>query len=149
VSVRLTGTVAMEYEELRTLAEGAGFASIASLVLVATLLFATLRSWRFLAIAIGMLLVGLSLTAAFAAATVGHLNLLSVAFVVLYVGLGVDYITHMTLRVKELRAAGEPLDAAVRHSAREIGSSLFVCAVTTSVAFFAFIPTSFAGVSEL
>lgn len=149
VTVRLTGTVAMEHEELRTLAEGASLASGASLVLVAALLFATLRSWRLLAISVAMLLVGLSFTAAFAAATVGHLNLLSVAFAVLYIGLGVDYLTHVNLRIKELRAQGLHPDDAIRAGTSEIGASLLVCAVTTSVGFFAFIPTSFAGVSEL
>src|SRR5690606_10803158 len=93
--------------------------------------------------------VGLSFTAAFAAATVGRLNLLSVAFAVLYIGLGVDYITHVVLRVKELGAAGVALDDAIRRGTEEVGGSLALCAVTTSVAFFAFMPTSFAGVREL
>ncbi|HEX6996609.1 MAG TPA: MMPL family transporter [Gammaproteobacteria bacterium] len=149
VRVRLTGDVAMEHEELVTLRQGASFTSIASFVLIGAILFAALRSWRLLAIAIGTLLVGLAFTAALAAAAVGHLNLLSVAFAVLYVGLGSDYIIHITLRAKELRARGAAADDAIVAATREIGASLVICAVTTSAGFFAFMITSFEGVAEL
>ncbi|HEY8520780.1 MAG TPA: MMPL family transporter [Gammaproteobacteria bacterium] len=149
VRVRLTGAVAMEHEELVTLRQGASFASIASFVLIGAIMFAALRSWRLLAIAVGTLLAGLSFTAALAAAVVGHLNLLSVAFAVLYVGLGSDYIIHLVLRAKELRAQGVASDDAIVDATREIGASLVICAVTTSAGFYAFMITSFEGVAEL
>jgi hopanoid biosynthesis associated RND transporter like protein HpnN len=95
------------------------------------------------------LLVGLSGTASFAAAAVGHLNLLSVAFAVLYVGLGVDFILHLCLRLDELRRQGRPLEASLVESARGVGSSLVICAITTATGFYSFIPTPFEGVSEL
>jgi hopanoid biosynthesis associated RND transporter like protein HpnN len=95
------------------------------------------------------LVVGLALTAAFAALAVGQLNLLSVAFVVLNVGLGSDYVIHVLLRYRELAAAGRPTAAALVETMRGVGSSLVLCAVTTAAGFYAFIPTTFSGVSEL
>jgi hypothetical protein len=92
VSVRLTGSLAMEHEELLSVGRGAGLGALATFIMVGLVLFAALRSWRLLAIALVTLLVGLTLTATFAAAAVGQLNLLSVAFVVLNVGLGSDYV---------------------------------------------------------
>src|SRR5690606_32320626 len=79
----------------------------------------------------------------------GHLNLLSVAFAVLYVGLGVDFIFHLCLRLKELLAEGVPIDDAIASTAGGVGTSLVICTVTTAAAFYAFIPTDFDGVSEL
>src|SRR5690606_13294362 len=128
---------------------GAGLAGLASLVMVALVLYAALRSWKLLAISILTLIVGLAGTAAFATAAVGHLNLLSVAFAVLYIGLGVDFIIHVCLRLKELWAAGSALEGALVDTIAGIGSSLVLCAVTTAAAFYAFIPTPFEGVSEL
>ena len=149
VEVRLTGTVAMEHEELLSVSRGAGLGALATLVMVALVLYAALRSWRLLAASIATLIVGLSLTAAFAAVAVGQLNLLSVAFVVLNVGLGSDYVIHVLLRYRELVAAGESTNAALVAAVRGVGSSLVLCAVTTAAGFYAFIPTTFSGVSEL
>lgn len=149
VELRLTGTLAMEHEELTSITRSASAAGIAALVTVVLVLFWALRSPVLLIIAVIVLLSGLGLTAAFAAMTVGHLNLLSVAFAVLYIGLGVDFILHMSLRLKELRAEGVDLDTALIQTARGVGSSLLICAITTAAGFFAFIPTDFDGVSEL
>ncbi len=149
VSVRLTGTVAMEHEELRSVSQGAGIGAIATFAMVALVLYAALRSWRLLAAALVTLVAGLSLTAAFAAAAVGQLNLLSIAFVVLNVGLGSDYVIHMLLRYRELAAAGDGTAAALVATTRDVGASLVLCAVTTAAGFYAFIPTTFSGVSEL
>jgi hopanoid biosynthesis associated RND transporter like protein HpnN len=149
VRVRLTGTVAMEHEELQSVASTAGIGSFATLLLVAIVLYASLRSWRLLAISIVTLISGLALTAAFAAITVGHLNLLSIAFVVLNVGLGSDYVIHVLLRHKELIAEGLQAEPALVETMRGVGSSLALCAVTTAAGFYSFIPTTFRGVSEL
>jgi hopanoid biosynthesis associated RND transporter like protein HpnN len=149
VSVRLTGSVAMEHEELLSVSRGAGIGALATLVMVALVLYASLRSWRLLAVSILTLAVGLGLTGAFAALAVGQLNLLSVAFVVLNVGLGSDYVIHVLLRYRELAAAGQPTAAALVETVRGVGSSLVLCAVTTAAGFYSFIPTTFSGVSEL
>jgi uncharacterized protein len=148
-TVRLSGSVAMEHEELLSVTRGAALAGLATLVMVVLVLYVALRSWRLLVIAVLTLLVGLSLTAAFAAAAVGHLNLLSVAFVVLNVGLGSDYVIHVLLRHRELLAAGNATEPALVETLRGVGSSLVLCAVTTAAGFYSFIPTTFEGVSEL
>ena len=148
-AVRLTGSVAMEHEEFLSVSRGAGVGALATLVMVALVLYAALRSWRLLAISLVTLVVGLAFTAAFAAAAVGQLNLLSIAFVVLNVGLGSDYVIHVLLRYRELAAAGVATPAALVETVRGVGSSLVLCAVTTAAGFYAFIPTTFSGVSEL
>lgn len=149
VRSRLTGTVAMEHEELVSVTQGASFAGLSALALVTIVLLWALRSPVLLLISLLTLISGLVFTAAFAAVTVGHLNLLSVAFAVLYVGLGVDFILHLCLRLKELLASGRELENALVETARGVGTSLVICAVTTAAGFYAFIPTEFEGVSEL
>jgi uncharacterized protein len=149
VSVRLTGSVALEHEELASVSRSAGLAGLLALVMVGAVLFWALRSFVLVTISIVTLVAGLAGTAAFAAAAVGHVNLLSVAFAVLYIGLGIDFIIHMSLRLRELTVQGLTLDEALVESARSVGSSLLICAVTTAAGFYAFIPTPFQGVSEL
>jgi uncharacterized protein len=149
VRVRLTGTIALEHDELTTMASGATWTAVSSLALVTLVLLWALRSPIEIGISLLTLLVGLAYTAAFAALTVGHLNLLSIAFAVLYLGLGVDFVMHLFLRFRELRAQGSDARAALIETSRGVGTSLLICAATTSVGFYAFIPTAFEGVSEL
>jgi hopanoid biosynthesis associated RND transporter like protein HpnN len=149
VGVRLTGFVPMSEEELRSAAGGMKTAGALALIMVGLILYAGLRSARLIAAALITLLVGLVLTAAFAALAVGHLNLISMAFAVLYIGLGIDYAIHYSLRYRELRTRGAENQDALQQTAGDVGASLLMSAVTTAACFFAFVPTDFEGVSEL
>jgi len=149
VRVRLTGDAALEYEELLSVTRGAGIAGILALIMVGTVLFLGLGSPRLVLTTLVTLIMGLIWTASFAAAAVGHLNLISVAFAVLYIGLSVDYAIHFCLRYKELIQQGVPHSSALEQTARDIGSSLVLCSLTTAIGFYAFIPTVFEGVAEL
>lgn len=149
VSVRMTGDVALAYEEMELVDAQARAAGIASFVMVAGLLLVALRSVRLVLAALVTLVVGLVLTAAFAAVAVGHLNLLSIAFAVLFIGLGIDFGVHLCMGYQEALAEGRDHSAALRQASARVGSSLVLCAVTTAIGFYAFIPTDFSGVAEL
>ncbi|MGD2168471.1 MAG: MMPL family transporter, partial [Gammaproteobacteria bacterium] len=150
VSIRLTGTIAMEHEELDSVVSSASLAGMLALVMVVIVLYWALRSVRLVAVAVIVLLVGLIGTASLAAILVGRLNLLSVAFAVLYIGLGVDFILHICLRVRELLAEGADVRTAITGTMRSIGTSLVICTLTTAAGFYAFVPSRlFEGISEL
>ncbi|MEM9384977.1 MAG: MMPL family transporter [Pseudomonadota bacterium] len=149
VEVRLTGPVALEYEELRSVSQGAAVAGMLALGMVLAVLLWGLRSATLVLASLITLLLGLVLTAAFAAFSVGRLNLISIAFAVLYIGLGIDFSVHYCLRYRELLREGVDGAQALRTASSDVGASLILCAVTTSIGFFAFYPTAFTGVSEL
>ncbi len=149
VRMRITGSVALEYEELQTVSRGASLAAVLALIMVGAVLGLGLRSLRLVVAALVTLVVGLAWTAGFATLAVGQLNLISVAFAVLYIGLGVAYAIHFCLRYREVTSEGSSHVEALRTTARDVGGSLVLCAVTTGIGFFAFVPTDFRGVSEL
>ncbi|MDN5872946.1 MAG: MMPL family transporter [Sinobacteraceae bacterium] len=149
VRVRLTGTVALEYEELLSAGSGAGIAFSLGLVCVILLLFVALKSWKLVVAALLTLIYGLLATTAFAAVAIGHLNLISIAFGVLYIGLGIDYALYLCMQYRERVGKGDDNRQALTRAARDVGSFMLVCALTTSIGFFAFTPTSFTGVAEL
>ncbi len=149
VRLSFTGEVALEHEEMESVNESMVISGIVSLSLVCSALWLGLRSVRLVFSTFIALIAGLVLTAGFAAVAIGHLNLISVAFAVLYIGLGVDFATHLCLRYQECRLHAMPTDAAISDSIHTVGPSLFLCALTTAIGFFAFIPTDFKGVSEL
>ena len=149
VVVSFTGETALEHEEMETVSHGMVISGVASLLMVCAALWMGLRSLRLLLVTFIALVVGLILTAGFAAVAIGHLNLISIAFAVLYIGLGVDFATHLCLRYQECRQQGMDTDVAILNSMDTVGRSLFLCALTTAIGFFAFVPTDFKGVSEL
>ena len=149
VSVRLTGEVALEHDELESISKGTAVAGAVSLVLVCLSLVCGLRSIRLATATLITLVAGLILSAAFATLAVGSLNLISIAFAVLYIGLGVDYAIHLCLRTQEMIRVGMSRDSAVIDSARCLGPSLILCCLTTSMGFYSFVPTAYQGVSEL
>ena len=149
LSIRMTGETALEHEELESVTKGATLSGLLSLVLVFVVQWIGLRSMKLLITTYIVLVMGLILTAGFAAITVGHLNVISIAFASLYIGLGVDYAIHICLHYREGKADGLSNSEAILISIRDVGSSLFLCALATAIGFFAFIPTDYAGVSEL
>lgn len=149
VRVRLTGPIPLGDEEFASVTEGAGFSTSLAFVLICLLLFLALRSVRLVVPILITLAMGLVLTAAFAAAAVHALNLISVAFAVLFIGIAVDFSIQFSVRYRSERFDIDDLAEALRRTARSIGGPLAVAAATTAVGFFSFVPTAYTGVSDL
>src|SRR6266566_1717399 len=144
--LRLTGPVAIADEEYATLEEGAFTNTTVTIVVVLTILWLALRSFGIiLAVAIS-LVVGLSITAAIGLALVGALNLISIAFAVLFIGLGVDFGIQFSVRY---RAERHELHQALVNTARHVGAQLTLAAAATAAGFLSFLPTDYKGLSEL
>jgi hypothetical protein len=149
VVVRVTGNPALNYEEMLGIAWDIGAGGFFCFLFVAFVLHLALRSLRLVAAAVATLLVGLVWTAAFATAAVGHLNLISLSFGVLFIGLGVDFTIHLGMSYAALRRDGLDHRSAVLAAVESVGSSLVLCTLTTSIGFYVFIPTDYLGVAEL
>jgi len=149
VRVRLTGGAALAYEELQSVSFATQNAGIGALLLVTLIMFIGLRSLWLTLGTLAALILGLIFTAAFATFAVGQLNLISVAFAVMYIGLGADYAIYLCLRYAELAQLEPDRRDALKGAVFHVGGSLTLCTITTSIGFFAFIPTDYAGVAEL
>lgn len=147
--VRLTGSVAMEDEELDSVAKGAGIATMLSFLLVCIILFIGLGAPRLVISILLTLLAGLVWTAAFATFAIGSLNLISVTFAVLFIGLGVDFGIQFGMRYREEFAGQGTHSAALSLAAKGTGGALTLAAVAAALSFFSFSPTSYRGLAEL
>ena len=149
ITVRLTGSAALEAEELETVSRGGVAAGILSFLAVTGLLVVGLRSGRLILSIMTTLVVGLICSLAFATLTVGELNLLSVAFAVLFIGLAVDFGIHFTLRVREEVGLGRDLAQSLREAVEGVGRALTLSAACAAIGFFSFVPTAYRGLAEL
>ncbi len=149
VRVRLTGPVPLADEEFATLAEGAGLNALVTLLVVVLLLWLALRSGRLILAILLSLAVGMALTAAFGAFVYGAFNLISVAFAVLFIGLGVDFGIQFCICYRAKRFLHDDLQLALREAGAEVGVPLALAGASTAAGFYAFLPTEYRGVSEL
>jgi len=149
VQVRITGSEAFEHESIDAGLSDVPRLLVGALIMVTIILLAALRSVRLLIASLCVLFAGLVGTGAFAAAAVGSLNMISVAFAILYVGLGIDYAIHFCLNYVEARGETGSHIEAMRRTAQKAGVALFFSAVTTALCFYAFMVTDFTGVADL
>ncbi len=149
VETFITGDPALRADELAAVTTGIEISFLISFLAVAALLMICFRS-AFLSIVTSFsLVITIIFTAAFAAATIGELNLVSVAFTVLLVGLGIDYAIHLLLHFQERRSSDQPLPLALKGAVHDVGAGLVLATLTTMLGFFAFIPTAFRGIAQL
>ena len=149
VTVRLTGPVPLNDEEFASVANGTGVATALSGILVFVILFFALRSLRLILPILLTLLVGLIATTAFALSAIGSLNLISVAFAVMFIGIAVDFGIQFGVRYRDQHHLEPDHALAMTRTAAIIAVPLSMAAGSTALGFLAFIPTAYRGVSEL
>jgi hopanoid biosynthesis associated RND transporter like protein HpnN len=149
VTVRLTGAVPLNDEEFASLADRAVLMASLMVGAVLAMLWLAVRSSRVTAAIMGTTMIGLVITAGLGLLIVGRFNLISVAFIPLFVGLGVDFGIQFAVRYRAESRVLPTRDEAIIMAAREVGASLALAAAAIAAGFFAFLPTSYVGVSEL
>ena len=149
VRVRLTGSVALSDEEFATVANGAGLNGAITVLVVVFVLWLALKRPRIIVAVFINLVIGLTLTAAIGLRMVGALNLISVAFAVLFIGLGVDFGIQFSVRYRAERHASPDFEAALLSTARLVAGPLLLAAASIATAFYSFLPTAYVGLSEL
>jgi hopanoid biosynthesis associated RND transporter like protein HpnN len=147
--VRLTGPVPIANEEYATVQEGAVVNGIGTVIVVLFILWLALHSAKIIFAVFVNLFIGLAITTAAGLMMVGSLNLLSIAFAVLFVGLGVDFGIQYSVRYRSERYKHEDLRGALVLAAKRSAVPLSLAAMATAAGFLCFMPTDYKGISEL
>ncbi|MEO6947687.1 MAG: MMPL family transporter [Nitrobacter sp.] len=147
--VRLTGPVPIANEEFATVQEGAIANGIGTVLVVLVILWLALRSPKIIFAVFATLFIGLSITTALGLVMVTSLNLLSIAFAVLFIGLGVDFGIQYSVRYRSERFKTDNLEMALLVAAKRSAIPLSLAAMATAAGFLSFLPTDYKGVSEL
>jgi uncharacterized protein len=149
VTVGLTGVPVLENEEMATSQKDISLATFVSLVLTVVLLLLAFRGVLNVFAAMVSLLVAISLSFGFATLAVGHLNILSMVFAIMLIGIGIEYGIQVVLRYQEeLRLGKSELEAIDTGVERNVWA-IVMAAATVAAAFFTFVFTDFKGIAEL
>ena len=147
--IGLTGLPVMENDEMRVSRVSMMEASLLSLFGVACLFVAGFGGLRHPLMTVGALLLAMAWSFGYITLAVGHLNILSISFGVVLIGLGIDFGVHYVARYLQLHPTARSADEALVQTARSVGPGIVTGAVTTAIAFFTAGLTEFTGVAEL
>jgi hopanoid biosynthesis associated RND transporter like protein HpnN len=149
VSVGVTGEPVLEFDEMAQSQVDTTVATIVSLVLVLIIfIYGYAESGRPLK-ANAVLVVGLVYTMGFTTLTVGHLNILTITFAPMLIGLAIDFGAHLVARFEEELRHGKSEREAIMLAMVNTGQGIFTGAATTAGAFFAMGITNFKGIQEM
>ncbi len=147
--LRLTGPVPIQDEEFASLKENSLANGIGTVAVVLIILWLALKSPKIILAVAVSIFMGLVVTAAIGLRMVGALNPISIAFAVLFVGIGVDFGIQFSVRYRAERYEVNNLRIALANAAKHVGVPLTLAATATACGFLSFLPTDYRGVSEL
>jgi hypothetical protein len=147
--VRLTGPVPLQDEEFGTLVQGIGFIIAVAISAILVMLWFAVRSPRIIASIFLTTFAGLVIAAAWGLLVFHRFNVISVAFIPLFVGLGIDFGIQFSVRYRSEFATGKSAHDSLIASGRGMGRSLTLAATAIASGFLAFAPTQYVGVSQL
>jgi hypothetical protein len=149
VNAGVTGMPVLDYDEMVQSQKDTTVASIVSVIICALIfIYGYNETGRPIKATI-CLIVGLAYTLAFATITIGHLNILTVTFVPMLVGLAIDFGVHLITRYEEELRHGMSREAALTKAMVYTGQGIFTGAFTTAGAFLAMWFTRFKGIQEM
>ena len=149
VTVGLTGSPVLENEEMATSQKDIALATVVSLILTVILLLLAFRGVLNVFAAMVSLLVAISLSFGFATAAIGHLNILSMVFAIMLIGIGIEYGIQLVLRYQEELRLGESELEAIQTGLNCNVWAIVMAAATVAAAFLTFLFTDFRGIAEL
>ncbi|MEL0124801.1 MAG: MMPL family transporter [Alphaproteobacteria bacterium] len=148
INVQFTGGLIIDYEEVKSVSNGAALSGLLSILLVSIILLASLKKIKIIFCLILSILVGLFITTGITSLTVGSLNLISVAFAVLFIGLSVDFGIQVFLRILENQGEKSQLKT-FKNELNLVSRTITIASIPSIVGFLSFVPTKYTGLSEL
>ena len=137
LNVGITGQPVLDYDEMQQSARDTALASAVSLILCLLIfIYGYNETGRPIKATI-CLLIGLGYTMAFTTLVIGHLNILTITFAPMLIGLAIDFGVHLITRYEEELRHGKTEIAALTKAMVFTGQGIFTGALTTAGAFLA------------
>lgn len=149
IKAGITGRTVLQADEMTTTDNDMQKATIISIIGVTLLFIIFLRNITRPILAIITLFISIIITLGITALTIGYLNILSIAFAIIIIGLGIDFGVHIISRYHEALSKKMTVEEAIKNTLLTTGIGSITGALTTAVAFLIFLFVDFKGLSEL
>jgi uncharacterized protein len=150
LEVGITGKAVLETDEMTSAQRDMTIATAISLAGVTVLFAAFFRSMVRPGLTVLTLMLGVGWTLGLTTLTIGHLNIFTIVFAPMLIGLGIDSTgIHFLTHYEAQRAAGKDVRQALEHTFLSTGGGIVTATLTTATAFYALVLSDFLGLREL
>ncbi|NQV16195.1 MMPL family transporter [bacterium] len=149
VQAGLSGAIAVGRDEMYYSSQGLGLSMLLSLFAIGALLYMAFKMAAAPVLALVNLIIGLIWAAGLVALVVPVLNIMTAMFMIILIGLGIDFSIHVIATFTEMRAKGLSLEEATLAGLEKSGKGVSTGALTTAVAFLALMIGDSRAMSEL
>ncbi len=147
--IGLTGLPIIEFDEMRSSEKSMSAATVLSFLGVLAVMIVAFGGFRHATMAMAALVIGMVWACGCITLTIGYVNILSIAFASILLGLGIDYGIYYVARYLQVRETTASTSEALVETAGTVGPGVLTGALTSAIAFFAAGLTEFPGVSQL
>ncbi len=144
-----TGTPILFNDEMESSKNDFGWSSVIALLLILILLIGSFGTWKNPFYSVFTLIIAIMWTTGLLALTLQYLNLLSMSFGIVLIGLGIDFSIHFISGFRDAREHGLGIKDAIQEMFRKVGNGVITGAVTTSLVFFTLQLTGLKALSEM
>lgn len=149
VKLSLSGEPVLDYDEMNVSQRDAKKSSVLTLILISVVIVLGFRDWLRMLLSICCLILVIAVTMGYTTLVIGHLNIITITFAVMILGLGEDLGVQFISRYEEELTRDRNRFDAVRGALNSTGPSIIIAGVTNAAAFFAMVLSGFKGVAEL
>jgi hypothetical protein len=149
LNVGLTGQPVLDFDEMQQSQRDSAKASFVSLLLCSLIFIYSYRQTGRPLKAVACLVIGLGYTMGFTTLVIGHLNILTITFAPILIGLAIDFAIHFITRYEEETRNGRTPNEAMEKAMVFTGQGIVTGALTTAGAFLAMGLTDFKGIQEM
>ena len=144
-----TGWMLIQIDETEASKKDFGWPSLIALGLILLLLIGSFRTWKNPFFSVLTLVVAIIWTAGFLAIILRYLDMMSAAFVIILIGLGIDFGIHFISGFRDGREQGMSVPDAIHYMYDRVGSGVITGGMTTAIVFFSLTLTGFKAFSRM
>jgi len=149
VKAGLTGMIPLGHDEMVYAKKSLGYTTLIAVIAIIALLIVSFRMWVAPLLAMLSLLVGVIWAGGLVFLLVRQLNIMTSMFVVILLGLGIDFAIHIISSYTEARSLGKPINKSMQETFLKSGKGILSGALTTACAFFTLTISSSRGMKEM
>lgn len=144
LEVGVTGRPVLQNDEATSTQADTRWAGTGAFLAVALLFFIFFREFKRVLFSLFALIIGIAWTTGFISVAFGAINLITIVFAIILIGLGIDYGIHFLIRY-ETESAPERLFKTTKTT----GAAIILGALTSAIAFATAVFTDFLGLKQL
>lgn len=148
IPIGVTGRPVLQVDEMAGATQDSNWAGIASFIGVAFIFILFFKQAKRPLLSVLCMALGISWSLGLTTITLGHLNLLSMVFALILIGLGIEYGVHFLFRYQAERAQGFEVEKSIQNTINSTLPAIFTSALASSIAFLSALLTNFLGLKE-